>query len=89
MGTMCDYCQNSPLYVFKDYVNPVPRPFPDYSALPAYHYLSHKETPISIDGETRPVDDFQSGVQLKKLLRLEKSLPTTNQLLKISVQNTL
>ena len=67
MGTLCDYCQNSPLYVFKDYVKPVPRPFPDHSALPAYHYLSHKETPIYIDGETRPVDDFQPRVQLKKL----------------------
>ena len=67
MGTLCDYCQNSPLYVCKDYVKAVPRSFPDYSALPANHYLSHKETPIYTDGETRPVDDFQPRVQLKKL----------------------
>ncbi|CAC5422272.1 unnamed protein product [Mytilus coruscus] len=46
---------------------PVPRPYPDYEQLPQFHYLQHKDTPISIDGVQRRHDDFQPRSNLKKL----------------------
>ena len=63
----CEYCENTPLYLFKGFVSPVPRPFPDYNALPEFHYSDHGNTPKFIDGKIRPPDDFQPRVQLKRL----------------------
>ena len=65
-GHLCDYCNHTPLNVFHDLVTPVPRPLPDYSSLPNYHYLPISKTPVLIQNRLRPADDHQPRVQLRK-----------------------
>ena len=49
-------------------VQRTPRPYPDSSKLPTYHYLSPNSTPRhNDDGSQRASDDFQPRSQLRKL----------------------
>ena len=63
---LCDYCNHTPLNLFHDLVTPVPRPLPDYSSLPNYHYLTISKTPVLIQNSLHPADDYQPRVQLRK-----------------------
>jgi hypothetical protein len=42
----------------------IPKPMPNYNSS-GFHYLSVFETPVEVDGNTRPVDDFQPRKQVK------------------------
>ena len=44
-------------------MNRTPRPFPDVTKLPSYHYLSVDNTPLD---KIEP-DDFQPRAQIRKL----------------------
>ena len=58
VGANCSFC--------KEWTGPLidrcPKPFPDHSCLPEYHYLPYNNTPR----EGRNPDDWQPRVQLKK-----------------------
>lgn len=58
VGVDCSFCNEwiGPL------IDRCPKPFPDPSCLPEYHYLPYNNTPR----EGRNVDDWQPRVQLKK-----------------------
>lgn len=43
----------------------IPEPMPDYES-PKFMYLHVSDTPITVDGKPRPVDDFNPKVQLMK-----------------------
>ena len=64
-GDLCEWC-SSHVWVGPQLLR-VPKPYPDYSRLPSYHYLPGKDTPTNVDGKKREVDDMQPRVQLKKL----------------------
>ena len=64
-GNYCEFCEQS------EWIGPevsrCPRPYPDYSQLPEFHYMSYEDTPVvTSDGLPRPVDDKQPRVQLRK-----------------------
>ena len=64
----CDYSAKAPK-IIQCPILPVPRPYPDASRLPEYHYKNYKETPLVIeDGELRKPDNFQPRHQLRLLL---------------------
>ena len=42
----------------------IPKPMPNYNSS-GFHYLSVFVTPVEVDGNTRPVDDFQPRKQVK------------------------
>ena len=54
-GMFHEYCEN-------ESVDPTPRPVPDISKLPKYHYLPAAKTPITNtdSGKRRKVDDFRA-----------------------------
>jgi len=58
VGANCSFCKEwtGPL------IDKCPKPFPDHSCLPEYHYLPYNTTPR----EGRNPDDWQPRVQLKK-----------------------
>ena len=58
VGANCSFCKEwtGPL------IDKCPKPFPDHSCLPEYHYLPYNNTPR----EGRNPDDWQPRVQLKK-----------------------
>ena len=58
-GELCSICEECPW----PRCLPGPRPYPDKSRLPEFHYLPADKTPI----ENREVDDYQPRVQLTKL----------------------
>ena len=47
----------------------IPQPMPDYESLPEYHYKNVDSTPTSINGVTRPIDDFQPRKQIIEAFR--------------------
>ena len=55
-----EYCENTS-------VSPTPRPVPDISKLPKYHYLLVKETPISTNEGRREVNDYHPTARLKQV----------------------
>ena len=63
----CQFCKDHP--VRGPPVTLVPKPYPDHSLLPEYHYLHSSVTPLTTDGEKREIDDFQPRIQLKRALR--------------------
>eukprot|EP00794_Sanderia_malayensis_P002367 gene2368-2728_t len=66
---VCDYCK------CHDWVGPpctkVPRPYPDYSQLPEYHYQHVSVTPKVLNGVEREVDDFQPRKKIKEFFESE------------------
>ncbi|CAG2257072.1 unnamed protein product [Mytilus edulis] len=46
----CSFCTDRSTF---PYVNPLPRPYPDYERLPDFHYLPIENTPILIDDQLR------------------------------------
>eukprot|EP00794_Sanderia_malayensis_P013418 gene13418-14794_t len=66
---VCDYCK------CHDWVGPpctkVPRPYPDYSKLPEYHYQHVSVTPKVLNGVEREVDDFQPRKKIKEFFESE------------------
>ena len=69
LGQECDFCKDSQISALfgNELMPPVPRPYPNYSQLPQFHYHHHTDTPTSIDGFQRRPDDFQPRSNLKKL----------------------
>ena len=64
----CDYCAKAP-EIIQCTILPVPRPYPDATRLPEYHYKNYKKTPlVNEDGELSKPDDFQPRHQLRLLL---------------------
>ena len=59
-GQLCKFCEKD-----ETTTAPLPtrRPYPDYSKLPNFHYLSWSDTPT----EGREPDDFQPRAQIKRL----------------------
>ena len=56
----CDSCQRYPPLVG---LKPIPRPYPDYDALPRFKYKDHANIPIlKDDGNLREVDDENTCV---------------------------
>ena len=47
----------------------VPRPMPDVSKLPSYHYLDVFDTPLVDNNKLRPPDDFMPRAVVKKLYK--------------------
>lgn len=64
VGQSCSYCVS---WVGPE-IHRTPRPYPNHSVLPDYHYLPYRQTPT----EDRFVDDWQPRVQLKEAFSLEK-----------------
>jgi len=64
-GQLCEFCKEDDTSALP---LPTRRPFPDYSKLPNFHYLSWNETPT--DG--RDPDDFQPRAQIKGLFEESK-----------------
>ena len=58
VGANCSFCKE---WTGLD-IDKCPKPFPDHSCLPEYHYLPYNNTPR----EGRNPDDWQPRVQLKK-----------------------
>ena len=55
-------------------VPPIPRPFPDISKLPTFHYLPLVDTPYTKQNdERREVDDFRPRTRLRALYK-EKAI---------------
>ena len=49
----------------------VPRPYPDYSELPEYHYQHVSVTPTVLNGVEREVDDVQQRKRIKEFFQNE------------------
>ena len=68
-GTICSFC------ILYPWVGPpcsrVPCPMPDYDKLPDFHYKNVWETPGSINGKQRTIDDFQPRRQLQNLFEMQ------------------
>ena len=64
VGQSCSYCVS---WIGPE-IHRTPRPYPNHSVLPEYHYLPYHQTPI----EGRSVDDWQPRVQLKEAFSREE-----------------
>jgi hypothetical protein len=60
MYDVCDFCKKCPLL---DTCQKSSKPYPDYTQLPKYKYLSLESTPM----QNRDIDDFLPRANLKKL----------------------
>ena len=63
-GELCECCQAAD-FVSPSPVTPTPRPYPDYSKLPDFHYLPSRETPTS----GRKPGDYQPRAQIKQMFQ--------------------
>ena len=63
----CSFCIGSPWR--SPTLKGVPRPMPDVSKLPSYHYLDVFDTPLVNNNKLRPPDDFMPRAVVKKLFK--------------------
>ena len=63
----CSFCIGSPWR--SPTLKGVPRPMPDVSKLPSYHYLDVFATPLVDNNKLRPPDDFMPRAVVKKLFK--------------------
>jgi len=63
-GELCENCRATK-FVCPSPATPTPRPFPDYSKLPDFHYLPRTKTPTS----GRKPDDYQPRAQIKQMFQ--------------------
>ena len=61
-GELCETCKENG-WIGPDSLKRTPRPYPDVTQLPSYHYLSVGNIPV----HNRVPDDFQPRAQLRKL----------------------
>ena len=61
-GELCETCRENG-WIGPDSLKRTPRPYPDVTQLPSYHYLSVGNIPV----HNRAPDDFQPRAQLRKL----------------------
>ena len=61
-GELCETCKENG-WIGPDSLKRTPRPYPDVTQLPSYHYLSVGNIPV----HNRAPDDFQPRAQLRKL----------------------
>lgn len=65
LGKLCSYCEDTPWV--GPHMERIPRPYPDYERLPAYHYKDVFDSPHETeDGNDRPPDDFNPRAALRK-----------------------
>ena len=64
-GELCEYCRATKFVSPSSPPTPTPRPFPDYTKLPDFHYLPRTKTPTS----GRKPDDYQPRAQIKQLFQ--------------------
>ena len=72
-------------------MDPTPRPVPDITKLPKYHYLPVAETPITNtdDGKRREVDDYHPRARLKQVQKRMKSISRIVQVFRPFATDTL
>ena len=63
-GELCEHCRATK-FVSPSPATPTPRPFPDYSKLPDFHYLPSTKTPTS----GRKPDDYQPRAPIKQMFQ--------------------
>ena len=63
----CSFCIGSPCR--SPTLKGVPRPMPDVSKLPSYHYLDVFDTQLVDSNKLRPPDDFMLRAVVKKLFK--------------------
>ena len=61
---LCEYCRATNLVSFF-FRTPTPRPYPDHSKLPDFHYLPGTKTPTT----GRKPDDCRPRAQIKQMLQ--------------------
>ena len=65
----CSFCIGSPWT--SPTLKGVPRPMPDVSKLPSYHYLDVFDTPLVDNNKLQPPDDFMPRAVVKSYLKKE------------------
>ena len=63
-GELCEYCRATD-FLSPTSATPTPRPYPDYSKLPDFHYLPGTKTPTT----GRKPDDYQPRAQIKQMFQ--------------------
>ena len=61
---LCEYCRATD-FLSPTSATPTPRPYPDYSKLPGFHYLPGTKTPTT----GRKPDDYQPRAQIKQMFQ--------------------
>ena len=63
-GELCEYCRATD-FLSPTSASPTPRPHPEYSKLPGFHYLPGTKTPTT----GRKPDDYQPRAQIKQMFQ--------------------
>lgn len=63
-GNVCDYCTSSYTGI-NDIVQQIPRPYPDWTKLPNFHYLPYSLKPFEVEGTKTQIDDYQPRANMK------------------------
>ena len=67
-GELCEYCRATD-FLSPTSATPTPRPYPDYSKLPDFHYLPGTKTPTT---GCKP-DDYQPRAQINRCFKRVRS----------------